>query len=124
MPPATTAPRPTTASSSTSAPVKGKLVGVDNAGVATPGVDPDDPPVPDVPVNGSALPGAWPFELAAMTGTVEQPTPDVEPHPAAPATDGTATREATAKPVPINKPLAHMMVALLPVGDMPLRAPR
>ena len=55
--------------------------------------------------------------------TVEQLTPDIEPQLAAPATDGTAISDATATPEPINKRLAHIMVALLPVGGFPPACP-
>src|ERR1700722_8600171 len=58
-----------------------------------------------------------------MVGVCPQLVPDIEPQLAAPAADGTAISEATAKPEPINKRLAHIMVALLPVGGFPPACP-
>ena len=52
------------------------------------------------------------LEVAAMVGVTLQPTPDIEPQPAAPATPDAMAREASAKPDPIMTRLAHIMVAL------------
>jgi hypothetical protein len=90
---------------STSAPVKGRLVVGAVAGLFTPGVA-------EV---GDAVAGSWLVGLAELPETVggacEQLLPDIDPHPVpvAPATDGTAINDATARPEPINKRLAHII---------------
>ena len=105
---------------STSAPVKGRLVVGATVGLATPALA-----APVVPVLGNWL--VVPV-LAATDGgpdgVTEQLTPVVDPQlGVAPATDGTTINEATANPEPINKPLAHMLVALLSVGGLPPACP-
>ena len=84
-------------------------------------VEPGNPSVPVAPVVGAAAE----VEEAAMTGVTEQPTPLIDPQlAAAPATVGAATnKEVTANPEPMINRLAHIMVALLPVGTTPLRFP-
>jgi hypothetical protein len=56
-------------------------------------------------------------EVAPTVWVTEQVGPDIEPQPLAPATVGTAMTEANAKPEPINKRLAHIMVALPSAGN-------
>jgi hypothetical protein len=67
---------------------------------------------------GDAAGGVGEVTVAAAAGVTEQVVPDIEPQPVvAPATVGTAMTEANAKPEPINKRLAHIMVALLSAGN-------
>jgi hypothetical protein len=116
-PPTNTAPAPTTANSSTSAPVKGRLLVVVLAGAVAAGV----------PSDGGELVTAGVFEAAAIAGGTTQPGSlmvDGETQlGAAPATVGATSKEVTAKPEPMINRLAHIMVALLPVGATPLRFP-
>jgi hypothetical protein len=113
-PPARTAPNPITANSSTSAPVKGRLVVEGSVGAATVGEI--------VLVSGSWLTGntAGGFPGGIGGAGVQPWASDIDPQGfvalAAPAVAGTAIIDATANPDPINKRRAHMMVALLVVG--------
>jgi hypothetical protein len=115
-PPTNTAPAPTTANSSTSAPVKGRLLVV----VVLAGAFSADS-------YGRALVEAGVLEAAAMAGVTTQPgslmVAGETQLAAAPATVGATRREVTAKPEPMINRLAHIMVALLPVGTAPLRFP-
>lgn len=76
---------------------------------------------------GKALAVAGVLEVAAMAGVTTQPGSfmvDGETQlAAAPATVGATSKEVTAKPEPMINRLAHIMVALLPVGTTPLRSP-
>ncbi len=75
----------------------------------------------------TALPVDGKLEAAAMAGVTTQPGSfmvDGETQlAAAPATVGATSNEVTAKPEPMINRLAHIMVALLPVGTTPLRFP-
>jgi hypothetical protein len=78
------------------------------------------------PVFGSALAVGAALEVdePAMTGVTEQLTPLIDPQlAAAPATVGATSKDVTANPEPMINRLAHIMVALLPVGTTPLRFP-
>jgi hypothetical protein len=80
----------------------------------------------DGPSNGSRLLVGAALELdeAAMTGVTEQLTPLIDPQlAAAPDTVGATSKEVTANPEPMINRLAHIMVALLPVGTTSLRFP-
>jgi hypothetical protein len=77
-------------------------------------------------LNGSPLVVGAALEVdePAMTGVTEQLTPLIDPQlAAAPATVGATSKEVTANPEPMINRLAHIMVALLPVGTTPLRFP-
>ena len=80
-----------------------------------------------VPSDGGELVPAGVLEAAAMAGVTTQPGSlmvDGETQVAvAPATVGATSKEVTAKPEPMINRLAHIMVALLPVGTTPLRFP-
>jgi hypothetical protein len=97
-----------------SAPVKGRLLELVEVGVT-------DEPTTEGPVE-AALEADGVVEAPEMIGVTTQPVSVMlagETQVAAPATPDAMANDASAKPEPINNRLAHIMVALLPVGTMP-----
>jgi hypothetical protein len=122
-PPASSATPPMTANSSTSAPVKGKL---DVPLVVLSLVPAADPVLGRLAVPAAVPAVVWlPETVGGMIGQFGGVLIDgwtvglvvVQPVPAAPASPGTTTTDATASPVPITNRRAQIIVCLPSTGD-------